>query len=417
MCWMKKKRYCKYWGKCGGCDFVNIPYSTELAEKYLVETHFLSRFAHVERVLGAPKLLSYRCKIQSVCGEYRKNLVTGIYKRGTHQLFAVQSCPLEDARASKILSLIKSLAKNLALRAYDEDRKKGDLRHVLIRTSSFYDEALVVLVVSDCEKKEYRELAAELSQKLKFIKSISLVENKEKTSMVIPENAREKIIFGDGFIRERICNLDFRISSLSFFQINPKMAEKLYEQALMMADLREGETIIDAYSGTGTIALIAASRARNSKVIAIEANADAVRMAKENAALNKIEDVSFITNDASAELSSMARRKEECSLLILDPPRAGSSEQFLAAAKRMNPERIVYISCNPETLARDLRYIYQNTEYRAKKIQPVDMFPASRHIETVVLLAKRQKKKMGTKRSPSAFKGKSSVSQGVKEPR
>ena len=379
MCWMKKKRYCKYWGKCGGCDFVNIPYSTELAEKYLVETHFLSRFAHVERVLGAPKLLSYRCKIQSVCGEYRKNLVTGIYKRGTHQLFAVQSCPLEDARASKILSLIKSLAKNLALRAYDEDRKKGDLRHVLIRTSSFYDEALVVLVVSDCEKKEYRELAAELSQKLKFIKSISLVENKEKTSMVIPENAREKIIFGDGFIRERICNLDFRISSLSFFQINPKMAEKLYEQALMLADLREGETIIDAYSGTGTIALIAASRARNSKVIAIEANADAVRMAKENAALNKIEDVSFITNDASAELSSMARRKEECSLLILD--------------------------------------IYQNTEYRAKKIQPVDMFPASRHIETVVLLAKRQKKKMGTKRSPSAFKGKSSVSQGVKEPR
>lgn len=215
---------------------------------------------------------------------------------------------------------------------------------MLIRTSSFYDEALVVLVVSDCEKKEYRELAAELSQKLKFIKSISLVENKEKTSMVIPENAREKIIFGDGFIRERICNLDFRISSLSFFQINPKMAEKLYEQALMLADLREGETIIDAYSGTGTIALIAASRARNSKVIAIEANADAVRMAKENAALNKIEDVSFITNDASAELSSMARRKEECSLLILDPPRAGSSQQFLAAAKRMNPERIVYVT-------------------------------------------------------------------------
>lgn len=379
------KRFCPLSSRCGGCDYINERYEDELLEKYMTEEKFLSRFCHVSPILPSPEITGYRCKVQAVCGEKDGKLVTGIYRRGTHKLIPVKSCILEDERATEILAAVRTLANRYHIRAYDEDRMTGDLRHVLIRTSRYYDEALVVLVASDSNLKSASDLAAALHQRLPYVKSVSIIVNREKTSMVIPDGAEEKVIYGKGYIMDRLSGLDFRISSKSFFQINPHQAERLYTIAMNMADLREDDTVIDAYCGTGTIALIAA-HVSGCRVIGVESNPEAVRDAEANARLNGLDNVSFITADASKYMKEMAKKGEHCSVLFLDPPRSGASEEFLAAAGRMAPERIVYISCNPETLGRDLRYIHRFMPYKTRGIQPVDLFPASAHIETAVFL-------------------------------
>ena len=209
--------------------------------------------------------------------------------------------------------------------------------------------------------------------------------------MVIPPNAREKVIYGKGYIMDRLLGLDFRISALSFYQVNPRQARNLYTIAMNMAELRDDDVVIDAYSGTGTIALIA-SRSGAGKVIGVEANEDAVLDAKENARINGIDNAEFVVADASRWLKEKAKEGLRASVLFLDPPRSGATEEFLAAAGRIDFERIIYVSCNPETLGRDLRYIYRFLPYRAIGIQPVDLFPGSSHIETVVVLERTKRR-------------------------
>ena len=206
--------------------------------------------------------------------------------------------------------------------------------------------------------------------------------------MVIPEGAEERVIYGRGSIMDNLLSLDFRISATSFYQVNPRQAANLYRIAMNMADLRPCDTVIDAYSGTGTIALIAASYGAG-EVIGVESNAEAVRDGEANARLNGLDNVSFVNADASKWMKDMAKDGMRASVVFLDPPRRGASEEFLAAMGRMEPERIVYISCNPETLGRDLRYVHRFLPYYAAGIQPVDLFPGSSHIETAVLLCRR----------------------------
>lgn len=385
---MPKKRNCPLAGRCGGCDYVNWKYSDELLEKYLVEEQFLSRFCHVSPILPSPEITGYRCKIQAVCGSEEGKLVTGIYRKGSHKLIPVRSCPLEDRRAAPILSTIRTLANRFHILPYDEDRGTGHLRHVLVRCSDYYDEVLVVLVASSFDLPSASDVAAALHQKHPEVKSVSIIVNTDKTSMVIPENAKEKVIYGKGYIMDRLLSLDFRISARSFYQVNPRQAANLYTIAMNMADLRPSDTVIDAYSGTGTIALIAASSGAG-KVIGVESNAEAVRDAEENARINGIDNAIFVADDASKWMKAKAKEGMRCSVLFLDPPRSGATEEFLAAAGRMDMDRIVYVSCNPETLGRDLRYIHRFLPYDAVGIQPVDLFPGSQHIETVVLLEHR----------------------------
>ena len=206
--------------------------------------------------------------------------------------------------------------------------------------------------------------------------------------MVIPPGAKEKVLYGKGYIVDSLLGLDFRISSTSFYQVNPEQTERLYRIAMNMAQLRDDDDVIDAYSGTGTIALIAAASS-GCRVIGIESNPDAVTDANENARANGIENARFINADAADYMKSAEKNGLKCSVLFMDPPRSGSNEKFLAAAGRMNPERIVYISCNPDTLARDLRYMSHFLGYRIIGVQPVDLFPASEHVETVVVLGRR----------------------------
>ena len=385
---MPERRKCPLAGRCGGCSYAGVRYEDELLDKYLVEEQYLSRFAPVSPILPSPAINGYRCKIQAVCGEENGRFVTGIYRRGSHRLIPVRSCMLEDSRAEGILQTLRSLATRFHLRPYDEDRGTGHLRHVLIRCSGYYDEALVVLVASSYDIPAASDLAAALHQKHPAVKSVSIVVNTERTSLVIPEGAKEKVIYGRGFIMDRLCGLDFRISGVSFYQVNPRQAQNLYTIAMNMAELRPSDTVIDAYCGTGTIALIAAA-AGAGHVIGIESNEEAVWDARENARINGIGNAEFIASDASKWMKEAQKKGTRCSVLFLDPPRSGATEEFLASAGRMKPERIIYVSCNPETLGRDLRYIYRFLPYRAAAIQPVDLFPGSSHIETVVMLERK----------------------------
>ena len=384
---MVKERHCPLSGRCGSCVYADSSYKDELIDKYNTERDLLGSFGRVYPVLPADPIAGYRCKVQAVCGTDRGRMVTGIYRRGTHKLIPVRRCLVEDERAFRILSTVRMLSDRFGITSYDEDLFTGDLRHVLIRLAAHSDEAMVVLVHGSRSIPHVSDLAAAIHQKHPFVKTVAAIRNNEKTSMVIPEDAPVSVIYGNGYITDRLCGLRFRISPKSFYQVNPYMAERLYRIAMNMAELRADDVIIDAYSGTGTIALIAAS-ASEGRVIGIESSHQAVMDARENAKLNGIANAQFIEGDCPKIMKDMAKRGEGCSVLFLDPPRSGATEEFLAAAGRMEPERIVYISCNPVTLQRDLRYIRRFLSYSVDAIQPVDMFPGSEHIETVAMLSR-----------------------------
>ena len=387
-----KKRWCPLFGKCGGCDYVNETYDYELMMKWLREDKLLGRYGRVEKVLSSPSLTGYRCKVQAVCGRDRDGkFITGQYRKGSHHLFPIRSCSLEDGMATAVLQTVRQMATRFSISPFDEDRGTGDLRHILIRTGRKTRETMVVLVTAKKDFPHKDDFVSAIHQKNPNVVTVVQVINNEKTSMVIPKDSEEIILWGKGYIVDNLCGLDFRISAKSFYQVNPEMAERLYEIAMNMARLRPTDTVIDAYCGTGTIGLVAASRGVK-EVIGIESNPDAVKDAKLNAEANGISNARFIVDDASKWLKSAQKEGQKCDVLFLDPPRAGSSEEFLAAAGRMEPEVIVYISCNPETLARDLRYIVRFLPYKVLGIQPVDLFPGSESIETVVLLSKKTEK-------------------------
>ncbi len=387
-----KKRWCPLFGKCGGCDYVNETYDYELMMKWLREDKLLGRYGRVEKVLSSPSLTGYRCKVQAVCGRDRDGkFITGQYRKGSHHLFPIRSCSLEDGMATAVLQTVRQMATRFSISPFDEERGTGDLRHILIRTGWKTRETMVVLVTAKKDFPHKDDFVSAIHQKNPNVVTVVQVINNEKTSMVIPKDSEEIILWGKGCIVDNLCGLDFRISAKSFYQVNPEMAERLYEIAMNMARLRPTDTVIDAYCGTGTIGLVAASRGVK-EVIGIESNPDAVKDAKLNAEANGISNARFIVDDASKWLKSAQKEGQKCDVLFLDPPRAGSSEEFLAAAGRMEPEVIVYISCNPETLARDLRYIVRFLPYKVLGIQPVDLFPGSESIETVVLLSKKTEK-------------------------
>lgn len=388
---MRGKRFCPLSGRCGGCDYAREEYREELGDKEVRLMRLLGRYGRVGRIVPSEPSAHYRAKVQAVCAMDGRSLVTGIYRKGTHRVIPVRSCLLEDERAGEILATIRRLSSRYGIEAYDEDRDTGDLRHVLIRIGVRTGEALVALVVPSFGLPHASDLAAAVHQRHSYVKTVVMVENREKTSMVIPEGAQERVIYGKGWITERINGLEFRISASSFFQVNPYQAERLYDYAMDVARLRPTDTVIDAYCGTGTIALIAASRGAG-RVIGVESNPAAVRDARENAEHNRIENAEFVNADASKWMKQQAKEGLRCDVLFLDPPRSGATEEFLAAASRMEPEVIVYISCNPDTLERDLRYISRFLPYRVRQIQPFDMFPQSVHVETVALLTRQQRR-------------------------
>ena len=310
-------------------------------------------------------------------------IVSGVYQSASHRIVPVSDCLIENTVADEIIVTIRSLLKSFKIRPYDEDTGRGTLRHVLVRRGWRSGEILVVLVTAHGMPPGKRNFVRALLQRHPDITTVVQNINAGQTSLVLGPHS--EVLYGPGYIREQLGDFTFRISPRAFYQINPVQTEVLYRTALEYAGLTGTETVVDAYCGTGTIGIFASRNA--ARVIGVENNRDAVRDAISNAKANRADNVRFYTADASDFLQGMAKAGEHADVVILDPPRAGSDERFLSAVTTVAPERVVYVSCNPETLARDLGYLTRHG-YRVERIQPVDMFPHTEHIETVVLLSK-----------------------------
>ena len=378
-------KMCPKAGSCGACAFNGVKYSKQLEKKQNYVDDLLLPFGPVAPILGMEHPFFYRNKVQSVFGyNSRGEVVSGIYREGTHKIIPVYDCMIEDKEADSVLATVLDLVRSFGIPPYDEDEHTGAIRHVLIRRAVATDQTLVVLVSGSPRFKPKDAFIHEIVSRCPSVKTILLHINDQKTSMVISDGP-VKVLYGDGWIEDEMCGLRFRISARSFYQVNATQAAKLYTIAMRMARFKGNESVIDAYCGTGTIGLIASSWGAG-HVIGIELNPDAVEDAKANAELNNLSNVDFICADASVELKRMAKEGHKVDTVFLDPPRSGSDERFLASVIKLNPSTVIYISCNPETLARDLRYLTKMGPYHMVGAQPVDMFPQTSHVETVCLL-------------------------------
>lgn len=394
-------KQCPRSGACGACQLNGVKYSTQLARKQAFVEEQIGCFGPVAPIIGMENPFHYRNKVQSVFGLNSKGeVINGIYRLGTHKLIPIRNCMIEDEEADSILETIRFLVKERMIEPYDEDLGTGALRHVLIRRAVATNQSLVVLVSGSPKFRPKDSFALEIARRHPSVKGVLLHLNDEKTSMVLSSNPC-KLIWGQPWIEDELCGLRFRISAKSFYQVNPVQAARLYTIAMRMARLSKTDFVVDAYCGTGTIGLIA-SKWGAGRVLGIELNPSAVEDARENAALNGIENASFVCGDASEVLKALSRGSfdgvscfegfdvsplpRSADVVFLDPPRSGSDERFLASVIRLAPKTIVYISCNAQTLARDLRYLTTMGPYRMYGAQPVDMFPQTTHVEAIVSL-------------------------------
>lgn len=370
--------------KCGGCQLTNMSYEKQLSFKQAKVIKLMGRFGHVSEIIGMKNPFRYRNKVQAAFGVTRGGqIISGVYQSGTHKIVKVESCLIEDKTADDIIVYIRSLIRSFGLSVYNENTGRGFLRHVLVKRAFGTGEIMVVLVTGKEPFKSKNDFIKNLLNRFPKIKTVVQSVNDRFTSLVLGD--RETVLYGDGYITDVLMGKKFRISARSFYQINYAGTEILYGKALDFAELTGSERVLDAYSGVGTIGILASDRA--GEVISVESNRDAVRDAKINAKLNGVTNIKFFCADAAEFLREMTAENEAVDVIIMDPPRAGSSPVFLKSAVESNAAKIVYVSCSPETLARDVAFLTRHG-YAVKKIQPVDMFPHTAHVETVVLLTR-----------------------------
>ena len=294
---------------------------------------------------------------------------------------------MEDVIADKIIVAVRKLLPSFRMTTYNEDTGKGFLRHILVKRGFATNQIMLVLVTGTPVFPSKNNFVKAILKQFPEITTIVQNINPYRTNLVLGDN--QKVLYGKGYIEDILCGCRFRISPKSFYQINPVQTEVLYGKAIEFANLKGNETVLDTYCGIGTIGIIAAKNGAGN-VIGAELNGDAVRDAIVNARANNLKNIRFYKADAGEFMREAADEDEKPDVVFMDPPRAGSDRKFLDSLIKMSPKKVVYVSCNPETLARDLAYLTQNSPYKAQKIQPVDMFPHTAHIETVVLLSRKK---------------------------
>lgn len=370
--------------KCGGCQLTNMTYEQQLSFKQSKAIKLLGRFCHVDKIKGMKEPYHYRNKVQAAFGRTRSGMIiSGVYQSSTHNIVKVDSCYIEDKKADEIIVTIRNMLKSFHLTVFDDKTGKGFLRHVLVKRAFGTGEIMVVLVTGSPIFKSKNDFCKALLKAHPDITTIVQNVNNSYTSLVLGE--KELVLYGTGYITDELLGYKFRISPKSFYQINYEGTKYLYSKAMEFADLSKEDRIIDAYSGVGTIGIIASQYVK--EVISVELNRDAVRDAKINASINNIDNIRFFCADATEFLLAASEEREKIDAVLMDPPRAGSTVEFMKSVCKLAPEKVIYISCNPETLARDLVFFVKNG-YKVKKIQPVDMFPHTSHVETVVLMTR-----------------------------
>ncbi|WP_426742788.1 23S rRNA (uracil(1939)-C(5))-methyltransferase RlmD [Gemmiger formicilis] len=373
-----------YEKKCGGCPLLALPYREQLAQKQARLQELLGGFAPVKAVQGMAEPLHYRNKAIASFATQRGKLVCGLYAEGTHRVLPGADCLLQEEILNKTLAAVLDAARACRWTAYDEDRGTGLLRHTVLRSSGD-GKVLVTLVTPGPDLPGSKNFCTALRKKAPWV--VSIVQNINPTRSSAVLGSREKTLYGPGFVLDTLCGTQFAISSRSFYQVNRTQTEVLYKKALELAKLTGRETVIDAYCGIGTIGLCAAPLAK--QVIGVERNPAAVKDAAANARRNKIANARFVCADATEWMAAAAGEGLHPDVVFLDPPRAGSTPECIAAVNKMKPRRVVYVSCDPETLARDVA-AFTRLGWRAAKFCPVDLFPQTKHVETVVLLSHKK---------------------------
>lgn len=375
---------CKAAKKCGGCQYQGIPYEKQLQDKQKAVRQLMQPFCKTAGITGMKDPYHYRNKVHAVFARKKDGtIISGVYEEGTHRVVPVETCQIEDEKADAIINDIRGLLKSFKIKIYNEDTGYGLLRHVLIRRGFSTGEIMVVLVLGSPVMPSKNNFVKALRKLHPEITTVVLNVNDKRTSMVLGD--RETTIYGKGYIEDVLCGLRFRISSKSFYQINPVQTEKLYGKAMELAGLSGTERVIDAYCGIGTIGMVAAKSAK--EVIGVELNPDAVRDAVKNAKHNQMKNIRFYQEDAGRFMEKMAALGEKADVVFMDPPRSGSTEQFMKSVVTLAPKKIVYISCDPQTQARDLKYLTRYG-YKAMGAYPYDMFTFTKHAENIVLLTK-----------------------------
>lgn len=370
---------------CGGCQFQQYAYPAQLEYKTnKVKDAFrrhLKKEVEVLPTIGMDNPYEYRNKIQVPIGrDPHGHIVTGFYRSGTHKIIPIDKCYIENPKASKIIVEFKKLLKDFHYEPYNEDTGYGLFRHILIRTSHHYDDVMVTLVTTKDEFKGKNNFVKAFVKACPEIKCIVQNINSRDTNVILGE--KERILYGSGRIKDSILGVDFSISSKSFFQVNPVQVETLYSKAIEFAKISAEDEVFDAYCGIGTISLIASKQAKH--VTGVEIVKEAIIDAKNNAKLNQINNVTFICDDASKAFRELLDSGKKFTTVLVDPPRKGLDEKFINTLLKLKPGKVVYISCEPETLARDVAILEK--EYKIEKIQPVDMFCQTFHVETVCSL-------------------------------
>ncbi len=374
--------------KCGGCPMLGLDYAEQLKQKEAAVRKLVGKYGPVAPIRGAENPCHYRNKVISTfaAGPGGK-LVSGIYAAGTHKVLPVESCLLQDEVLDTVMQAVRAAASTCRYQPYNEDKGTGLLRHCLLRRGVVSGQVMVVLVTAQPvlpgAKNFVRALLAEAEKRHVPVTTVVQNYNPRRTSVVLGEE--EKVLYGKGFILDTLCGKTYALSPRSFYQINHDQTEVLYGLAVEAARLTGKEVVLDAYCGIGTIGLTASGRAK--QVVGVELNRDAVRDAIGNAKHNNVKNARFFAADATQWITEAAAAGQRADVIFMDPPREGSTPQFIESVARMAPKRVVYVSCNPETMARDLALLTAKG-YRAEGFTPVDLFPQTAHCETVVLLSK-----------------------------
>jgi 23S rRNA (uracil1939-C5)-methyltransferase len=374
---------CPIYKECGGCQIQHMTYEGQLKAKEKNVRDVMQRIGKlhdvkIHEVLGMEEPWRYRNKAQVPVGEKDGRFVAGFYQKRSHEIIDMDKCIIQYEKNDEVIQHVKDICQNLGIRPYDEKKHKGTLRHIMTRTAYTTGEVMVVLVTRTNELPHKKEIVEELVRNIEGLKSIVHNVNGKKTNVIMGDTTH--VLWGEEVIHDRIGDVKFAISARSFYQVNPEQTKVLYDKALEYADLKGEETVIDAYCGIGTISLFLAQKAK--KVYGVEIVPQAIADAKQNAVLNNMTNVEFKAGPAEVVIPEWYDNGISADVLVVDPPRKGCDEALLDTILAMKPKKVVYVSCNPATLARDLR-ILEDGGYKTTEIQPVDMFPQTMHCEAV----------------------------------
>ncbi|MDR4945293.1 23S rRNA (uracil(1939)-C(5))-methyltransferase RlmD [Neobacillus cucumis] len=372
--------------KYGGCQLEHISYEGQLKYKENQVREVLTRIGKLENVvvhpiLGMESPWNYRNKAQVPVGEKDGKLIAGFFKPRTHEIVDTDESLIQLPEINEAVRAIKEICNKLAIPAYQEETHKGVLRHIMARYGKQTGELMVVIITRTPDLPQKDKLVEEIVARLPKVKSIVHNINSKRTNVILGE--KTKVLWGSEVIYDYIGDVKFAISALSFYQVNPVQTKVLYDKALEYADLSGEETVIDAYCGIGTISLFLAQKAK--KVFGVEVVPEAIEDAKRNAELNGLTNAEFAAGESEVVIPKWYKDGNAADVLVVDPPRKGCDEALLQTIIDMKPKKVVYVSCNPATLARDLR-ILEDGGYKTVEVQPVDMFPMTTHVECVAQL-------------------------------